>query len=302
MQFSKPRKISFSPKTLLLRNISNYFLKKQNKRFSKIRDYRFAVFAHDFIGLQIFLDGHFENEELNDLFYILSRIDINIEESAAIDIGSNIGNHTIYFSRLFKKVLSFEPNQITYKLLLLNCSPYNNIETFNFGLSDKTEITKLSEDASNSGSSSIFFTHDFDSTLDVNLYPLDELKIDLDNLKLIKIDVEGMEYNVLKGAKKMLVEHRPVVVFEQQISDFQSQYAETKSIDFIRKLNYEIIVPISSYSHNKSIIARLRFLLSLLFSKDIHYIHSFNILTNVEKGKYAMLYAIPKEYLDKLAT
>ena len=44
---------------------------------------------------------------------------------SALDIGANIGNHSVFLSKFFKKIHSFEPNPKTYDVLSLN-SKYSN--------------------------------------------------------------------------------------------------------------------------------------------------------------------------------
>ena len=45
---------------------------------------------------------------------------IDCENSSCLDIGANIGNHSIFFSKFFKQVLCYEPVELTHKLLEIN--------------------------------------------------------------------------------------------------------------------------------------------------------------------------------------
>lgn len=72
-------------------------------------------------------------DELPILELLKKRIPQNIIETTFIDIGANIGNHSIFFS-FFDSIISFEPNQFTYGILKLNLSNLDNAQAYNFGL------------------------------------------------------------------------------------------------------------------------------------------------------------------------
>jgi hypothetical protein len=64
-----------------------------------------------------------------------------------------------------------------------------------------------------------------------SLVPLDFLKDTFTNrITVMKIDVEGLEYHVIKGAKEVILEHKPVIfveIFEQnyqKVCDLLSEY------------------------------------------------------------------------------
>ena len=54
-----------------------------------------------------------------------------------VDIGANIGNHSIAFSKISKKVYSFEAHPRTFEILKFNTDKYKNIKIFNIGISNK---------------------------------------------------------------------------------------------------------------------------------------------------------------------
>ena len=55
------------------------------------------------------------------------------------------------------------------------------------------------------------------------------------NIDFIKIDVQGYEYEVLKGAKKTLINSKPILCIEED------NFTHSKSINFLKSLNYEIV-------------------------------------------------------------
>ena len=86
---------------------------------------------NDYIGKHILFDNFYEKE---DLILIKNSFSNEIKNSSFIDIGSNVGNHTIFFKNDFKNIYSFEPQRTTYKILKLNTEPFNHIKTFNYGI------------------------------------------------------------------------------------------------------------------------------------------------------------------------
>jgi hypothetical protein len=79
-----------------------------------------AVFAFDHIGLRINLDGRHEKRTLDLIRNYLESVISGMDRTAALDIGANIGNHSVYFSDLFAEVYAFEPNPRTFSLLKFN--------------------------------------------------------------------------------------------------------------------------------------------------------------------------------------
>lgn len=159
----------------------------------------------------------------------------------ALDIGSNIGTHTIYLSDYFKEVYAFEPQKNIFKILELNVKLNNstNIITHNFGLGDVNKNEKMeSYDVNslvNQGAIGIDKTGNSNGET-INIKILDEMN--LDNIKFIKIDVEGYEYNVLKGAKKTIEKSRPIIIIEINYKSIKDYF---NILNFFNEINYKLI-------------------------------------------------------------
>jgi FkbM family methyltransferase len=139
-----------------------------------------------------------------------------------IEIGANIGSHTIQLSRLAGdagKVIAFEPQRLTFQTLCANAalSSRKNIHTFQMGLSDGAgegiEAAVDPDAASNFGAITLE-----DAGTDTRI--LDRVPIQtLDSFgypkcHFLKIDVESMEAKVLRGAKGTIARCRPVIFVE----------------------------------------------------------------------------------------
>jgi protein O-GlcNAc transferase len=131
-----------------------------------------------------------------------------------IDAGANIGNHSIYFSKVLgTKVYSFEPQKEIFEILSKNVEINNlsgKIKLFNLGLGKKKETgySISNQDKKNSGSAKLVKRGG-----DVEIDSIDNV-VKGRKVGLIKIDTEGFEKDVLRGARKTIRKNRPLVWVE----------------------------------------------------------------------------------------
>lgn len=130
-----------------------------------------------------------------------------------IDIGANIGNHTLYFIKEchVNSVYSFEPQKDIFSILKKNIM-YNHASErcrlYNVALGNSKGKGNMASNRYNTGGACLI-TND---TGNVDVCRLDDFTFD--NVDFIKIDVEGYEYNVLAGAKKTINTHKPLIYVE----------------------------------------------------------------------------------------
>lgn len=129
-----------------------------------------------------------------------------------IDVGANIGVHSLYMSRLGAKVYAFEPvtqfrKQFQESLKL----SYYDITVYPFALGEKDEEKIIYTSKTNAAISSFMVNDDPESTEVVGIKTLDSFKL---KPSFIKIDVEGYEEAVLRGGIKTIVNYHPVILFE----------------------------------------------------------------------------------------
>lgn len=147
---------------------------------------------------------------------LLSKIDKILKDDAVVlDIGANIGNHTLYWAneRKARKVYAFEPYPYSYKILEKNIEINNLqqiIKAYPFGLSDKETKGSVSVFCStNIGGTT--FAENIDGDFDFKA--LDEINIS-DKIDLMKIDVEGAEIKVLNGGMETIKKNLPIIAIE----------------------------------------------------------------------------------------
>ena len=137
---------------------------------------------------------------------------IKKEPEVILDIGGNIGNHSLMFHQLYakSKIFSFEASPYNFVYLYQNVNNIENIFPYCIGLSDKREIVDFNHYEEDFGSSGVasYQTEKKDNKnpsfeMSILLEKFDSLGFD-DIPDLIKIDVENYEVNVLKGMSNLL--------------------------------------------------------------------------------------------------
>jgi FkbM family methyltransferase len=153
------------------------------------------------------------------------------------DIGSHAGYFTLYSSYLVGekgKCYAFEPNKRVYRCLIKNIkiNKRNNVFTFNVAVSDKEGFVFFK---TGKGSGTGKISHDL-GEYKVKVIKLDNfVKYETYPPNVIKIDVEGEELNVLKGAKNLLTECSPLIFLSAH-----SQQLYDSCCEFLKSLGYEI--------------------------------------------------------------
>jgi len=128
-----------------------------------------------------------------------------------IDIGANIGVYTVLVAEKvgnIGKVIAVEPEPENYKQLLENIKLNNlqNVTPINIALTDHEGSEKLYLSASGSGGHSLIIPENKNSYTSVQVETLDKLlkELDIRKIDIMKIDTEGAEIPILKGAEKTL--------------------------------------------------------------------------------------------------
>ena len=245
-----------------------FFFKKIFHNNLKKKYPNFVIFNYDYVSRDILIDGFYEYKELITLIEWLKK---KIKFNNVLDIGAYIGNHSVFFSKYFKNVLSFEPNPHSFNLLKLNTKKYKNINIFNFGLSKKNSTQDFYSYELNYGGSSLKKNNKIPyQKFKTKFYKFDQLnkkkKIDL-----IKIDVEGEELNVLKGLKDTVKKNQPIIIFEVQKDEIKN--GSSKVIDYLKDLKYNKFYSIENYeSQNINIIDKMMYFLKFVFYSRKKYV------------------------------
>ena len=238
-----------------LQSILVNFLKENHNELVK-KYPNIAIFAFDRIGAEIFIKGIYEKEVLEGLKdCIFNKIDT--QKSVCLDVGANIGNHTLYFAQFFNQVYSIEPHPEIFELLKFNVRKYNNVKVFQFGLSNKNDEMIIATDQDTSyGSSSLRnkVNSKFEKGADdfnVQVKKFDDFFNQINeenNISFVKLDVENHELKALQGMKKTLKQNSPIICFEQHANQFDNFGKELSSttINFLKDNEYIFFYDLSS--------------------------------------------------------
>lgn len=164
-----------------------------------------------------------------------------------VDIGANIGCHTLRFAKITGpqgKVYAFEPMTWAFEKLKKNISlnDFGNVVLENKALSDKAAAGQTVSFASSWPLSMKGKPHTVESNT-VDLATLDGYFAEkrITKLDLIKLDVDGYEPKVLRGAEKTLRTFKPVIIME--VAPHLLEKAGGKAVDmleYILSLGYAI--------------------------------------------------------------
>lgn len=170
-----------------------------------------------YMDWMVFFYGAYEREEL----FLLRDLAHAAGGGVFLDVGANVGHHTLFMSAHATEVHSFEPYPPVREVMeeRLRANGVGNVHVHPVGLSQATEeLPYFSADERNTGAGSFIPEHDALNRPAGSLRVVngDEYldSLGLHRVDLVKIDVEGFESNVLAGLRRTLERHRPRVLME----------------------------------------------------------------------------------------
>lgn len=192
-----------------------------------------AYLSNDvYIGRAIEFYNEVNEIEIEFLLSLLKSDDV------VVDIGANIGTHTIPFAQKVKKVYAFEPQLPIFDLLVENIKLNllgEKIELFNcaLGREDNTAFSLPKIDYDAPGNFGGIGCTESISDKPVEVRVLD--RVPIERIALLKIDVEGSEIDVLNGAKGHIHRSRPLLYVENDRPEKSAAL-----IDLIQGLGYRL--------------------------------------------------------------
>ena len=184
-----------------------------------------------------------------------------------LNVGCHIGTISLPISLHINKVTSIEAYPPTYKHLCENIKINNikNISTYNIALGNTIEdiyfmsegkicpIENINRICNNKGGMHVFTNYDIennirssgltDKQITNKMNRLDNLNIE--NVDIMLIDIEGCEYEFLLGAKNTIIKNKPIIIIEIW-NDNKRRYENMKTttidiINYIISLNYKLV-------------------------------------------------------------
>jgi len=157
----------------------------------------------------------------------MKKLAILKDNPVIVDVGANVGQSIEQFRAIFQnpEIHAFEPSPRTFDQLKARTGRLDNLNLHNMALGAAQGSLKFSENSDSVMSS--FLEPDRDcwgevqARYDVRVETLDrycELN-NISSIEVVKLDTQGFDYEVLKGAKTMLDEHRIHLIFTEIIFD-----------------------------------------------------------------------------------
>ena len=142
--------------------------------------------------------------------FLLKYIQKQTQERAIIfDVGANIGEYALIANDIFKNtsaIHSFEPAAVTFSYLKERTKGVDNIKTMNKGVGDTSSKVTIYYDETGSVQSSLLQEGSLTQSETIELTTIKDYcdQEDIDRITLLKLDVEGYEYNALQGCGNLL--------------------------------------------------------------------------------------------------
>lgn len=199
------------------------------------------------IGHALALTGNYEPEVTATLRRVLAR------GATLVDVGANVGWFSLLGASLVGpegRVVAIEPNPVNVGLLQLSAKDngYANIEAFAIALAQQASAVALETDGSNGRIIPIDGppAQPIEASFVVGAYPLDDVldKAGVSHVDVVKIDVEGAEPMVVRGAEATIARSRPVIIseFYPLALDCSPWGSARGYLSMLRELGYRLAV------------------------------------------------------------
>jgi FkbM family methyltransferase len=185
-------------------------------------DSRYFVGTRDkIVGRRTFRDGTFDKEQMDR---IMRHVEIDLTHKTVLEIGANIGTSTVELVRRYgaQRVIAFEPDPSNFKLLqhnIIENDLQDRVSAHRVALSDAPGTVEFARSDINSGDHRV--VRDGDprvpgrETISVTATTLDALirngTIDLEDVAMVWMDVQGHEARVLAGGSQLLRNGTPIL-------------------------------------------------------------------------------------------
>jgi FkbM family methyltransferase len=223
-------------------------------------NHSFYFYQNDYIGNELVKRGEWE-PELSALIRSLVK-----PEWTCIDIGANVGYHTVHLSKLSQSVYAFEPQVETFFLLYQNIlqNQCTNVHVYNVACGNVHEIVRMpliqplqTNRTLNMGNIHVNEEHELYHT--IKSIRIDDLGIEKP-VHFIKMDIQGCELKCLEGMKQILDTSHPYLVIE--LEDIHLSMFNTSARDII-----EYLIP----------MGYMPFLIESSYPSDYLFVHSSNL-------------------------
>jgi FkbM family methyltransferase len=170
-----------------------------------------------------------------------------------VDVGANIGQHTLFCSRVVGptgNVISFEPIPHLYEQVKrsIEANAMANVNLLNLGCGEKENSMTLYINKANIGASSVIApsVDNKEEKVTIHIVKAEDKLLPYKKVDLIKIDVEGYEYQALLGLEKIIERDKPVLFIEYTPTFYKRSSNDgttndgTRLLSLLEKYGYKI--------------------------------------------------------------
>jgi FkbM family methyltransferase len=197
----------------------------------RVKDYLMRVDLRDeIIGNLLYLQGDYEPEFRR----LLEHLDLT--GKVCVDVGANIGLHTLTMSRQVGpsgKVVAFEPEQHNHELLRenLRLNEVRNVDARRMAVGERMGSVRMALNPLNYGDHRVASEGATASAQEVPLTTVDEAVKDIPDgqIRLVKIDVQGYEHNVIEGMRRTVARNPDLVLILEVFPEALQQAGSSAS-------------------------------------------------------------------------
>lgn len=209
---------------------------------------QYGTFAIDSVRdkkmMTALINGNYPNEVLLQI----ARLFVN-RQSIVLDVGAHIGTFAIPIASAVAEVIAFEPSAEACTLLSRNAGQNHvKLRLICSALGrEKGTGTLIVRNISNAGANTL---------VSGGSIPVTTLDAEVSDVDFIKIDVEGMELEVLRGGVQLIERTRPVILFEVNLAQLRAHKTSPRALEcFFMPRDYRLYFPIH---RGTTILARVQ--------------------------------------------
>lgn len=170
------------------------------------------LFYREDLGTKVLFEGQYEDREVAALCALIE------PGTTVFDVGANIGLSALEFARTAGSVIAFEPHPDTAARLAANLASnaVRNVGIVQAAVGSAPGTVTFHESASPTLSSASVIPPDLVRSFEVPVTTVDGEWLDAGRPRVsaLKVDVEGGELDVLRGASALLASERPAILLE----------------------------------------------------------------------------------------
>jgi FkbM family methyltransferase len=255
-----------------------FISKKSKKNTAQVGNYKILMPGDNTLSTTYLIHPDF-NSHLGRLAAVIAK---KYPDMTAVDIGANVGDTIAIVKTLIDiPVIGIEGDDVSYQYLEKNAAQFSNVTTIKTFLGEKKNDLKVKFESKGSNTT-IIPSEAGDTTISFQTLDetLDGEEFKSTRIKLLKLDIEGFDTIVLRGAHEVITKNLPVLFFEYNRDVMEK----------IKEDGLSTLLSFASYGYNKiaffDYMGRLLLATTMKNTEEITYLHQYAIGKNNLLGYY----------------